>query len=556
MKKILLINPPVSIYINKTAFIPLPLLVLGSCLKIIQENGFDFSYELVDLDLMLKQGFFSDDSSFYQQAGDLIFDKKPDILLFTVHGLNHIVVLKLAERIKNERPSSVIVVGGVGPTLQAREALERCANIDVIVKGEGETVLEHLIPAILNHTDFSHVPSVVYRQNGQVIENQRLHLSRDERIPSPDYSLVCIEDYILHNKTNPYIHPGFVLIESGRGCPYRCSFCAPAKMWESNVRYRPLSEIIGEMKFLAGKGGNFSFFTQDNLEESFLRILSETLIQERVDIAWGCYSRLDRLPDNMAGLLAKAGCKLIFTGFETPNLSAQKSIRKVVNSSATFKKLHSFNSNGIHMIGSFIAGFRDETEDDLNNTMRFALECATGLEMEQLNKFISTTDKNKLPQKGANMCAIHPLSYMPGTDSFEEEMDNLHISKYALHPDCYGSFLFSHNEFKDDWSCLGGNPYLNHLPEEKVRYYCSILRLFNFLNSRPFYFAQLLLILGEGPLALVKKMVAHLGEEFVLSATIEKFEAESREYVKKHLEYTPEWTVKKGAVKYNTFSEA
>src|SRR3989339_1936688 len=112
MKKILLINPPVSIYINKTAFIPLPLLVLGSCLKIIQENGFNFSYELVDLDLMLKQGFFPDDSSFYQQAGDLIFDKKPDILLFTVHGLNNIVVLKLAERIKNERPSSVIVVGG------------------------------------------------------------------------------------------------------------------------------------------------------------------------------------------------------------------------------------------------------------------------------------------------------------------------------------------------------------------------------------------------------------------------------------------------------------
>ena len=59
MKKVLLINPPVSIYVNKTAFIPLPLLVLGTCLKKIREEGFDLSYEVVDLDLMLKQGFFS-----------------------------------------------------------------------------------------------------------------------------------------------------------------------------------------------------------------------------------------------------------------------------------------------------------------------------------------------------------------------------------------------------------------------------------------------------------------------------------------------------------------
>jgi len=546
MKRILLINPPVSIYINKTAFIPLPLLVLGTCLEKIRRETLDFSHEVVDLDLMLKQGVFSDDISFYKQSGDLILEKKPDIILFTVHGLNHIVVLKLSERIKKEQPSCVIVAGGVGPTLKANEALKRCANIDVVVKGEGEPVLKHLIPAALSNRDFSNVPSVVYRKDSQVLENPRRYLGKDEPIPSPDYSLVNIEDYINHNKTNPYIHPGFVLIESGRGCPNRCSFCAPAKMWESNVRYRPVSDIIEEMKFLAGKGGNFSFFTQDNLEESFLRTLSEALIKERDDISWGCYARLDRLSDNMAGLLSKAGCRLIFTGFETPNRRAQKSIRKVVNSLAAFEKLQNFNANGIKLIGSFIAGFFDETEGDLDCTMRFAIECATGQKIEQLNQFITNTDQHKLPVKSTNICAIHTLSYMPGTDSFEDEEENLHIIKHSLHPDCYGSFLFSYDEFKNDRSYLGGNPYLNHLSEEKGRYYCSILRLFNFLISRPYYFALLLLKLEQKPLALMKKMVAHLGEEFVLTSKIEKFEAKSRDYVNQHLEFTPEWTVKKG----------
>jgi radical SAM superfamily enzyme YgiQ (UPF0313 family) len=546
MNKILLINPPISIYVNKTAFVPLPLLVLGTCLNKIRNEDLDFSYKVVDLDLMLKQGIFSDDKYFYRQSCDLILAKKPDILLFTVHGLNHIVVLNLSEMIKRELPSCLIVVGGVGPTLQAHEALKRCMNIDVIVKGEGETVLKYLIPAALSHRDFSDVPSVVYRKDGNVLENSRRFLEKDEPIPFPDYSLVRVEDYITHNKKNPYIHPGFVLIESGRGCPHRCSFCAPAKMWEGTVRYRPVSEIIEEMKYLAGKGGNFSFFTQDNLEENFLKNFSETLIKERVDISWGCYSRLDRLSDDMSGLLSKAGCKLIFTGFETPNLNAQKSIRKVVNSIAAFKKLQVFNSAGIFLIGSFIVGFTNETEEDIDNTMRFAIECATGQKMEQLDQFIAKTDQETLPVKGANICAIHPLYHMPGTDSFEQERDNLHITKYSLHPDCYGSYLFSYDEFKNDLSFLGGNPYLNHLTEDKARFYFSILRLFNFLNSRPFYFALLLKIKALAPLALMKDMVACLGEEFVLTAKIKEFETMSIEYVKNHLNNVPEWTVKKG----------
>ena len=546
MKKILLINPPVSIYINKTAFLPLPLLVLGTCLKRIRRENLNFSYEVVDLDFMLKQGIFSDDETFYRRSGDFILEKEPDILLVTVHGLNHIVVLKLSERIKKERPTCAIFVGGVAPTLMADEAIRNCENIDAIVKGEGEPVIEHLISAALTHGDLSRVPSIVYRKNGEVIENPRSSSGITEPIPSPDYSLVRIEDYIRHNKTYPYVHPGFVLVESGRGCPYGCSFCAPAKIWEHKVRYRPVSEVIEEMKFLAAKGGNFSFFTQDNLEEGFLETLSSALIRENLNISWGCYSRLDRLSDNLAGLLSKAGCRLIFTGFETPNSGAQKTIRKVINPSAAFEKLQKFNANGISFIGSFIAGFEGETEEDLDRTMHFAIECATGLKGEQLQQLLATTDQDKLPQKGANICLIHPLAHMPGTDTFEQERKNLHISEYSLHPDCYGSFLFSHREFENDWSFLGGNPYLNHLPEDKVRYYCSILRLFNLLNSRPYHFALLMSILHQGPLALVKDMAIHMGEEFVLTAKIDRFEAQSRDYIAKHLVFTPGWTVRKG----------
>lgn len=237
---------------------------------------------------------------------------------------------------------------------------------------------------------------------------------------------------------------------------------------------------------------------------------------------------------------------MIFTGFETPNRSAQKAIRKVLNTPATFQKLQHFNACGISFIGSFIAGFSDETEEDLNRTMDLAIQCATGRTPDQLDDFISKTGADQLPQKGANICSIHPLAHMPGTDSFEQERDHLHISKYSLHPDCYGSHLFRYDEYKDDLSYLGGNPYLNHLPEDRVRYYCSILRLFNFLNSRPYYFALFLSEIKLSPLACMQKMAADLGKELVLTAKIDVFEDRSRAYVLEHLPYAPEWTVKKG----------
>lgn len=106
--------------------------------------------------------------------------------------------------------------------------------------------------------------------------------------------------------------------------------------------------------------------------------------------------------------------------------------------------------------------------------------------------------------------------------------------------------MLSYNEFKDDWSFLGCNPYLNHLSEDKVRFYCSILRIFNFLNSRPFFLALLLLLAEKTPLELIRNIADILDEEVVLTAKIKDFETEARKHISMYLDYTPEWTVKKG----------
>ena len=186
MKKVLLINPPVFYLCEQDRLYSLAFAGLGKLLERNSRGGFRlFLRSCRSTTSCSNRVFFLDHSDFYQQSGDLILEKKPDLLLFTVHGLNHIVVLKLSERVKNERPSCVIVVGGVGPTLSAHEALGRCEHIDIIVKGEGEPVLKHLIPAVFGHGNFSEVPSIVYREDGRVIENTRCYLDKRRIDPFP-----------------------------------------------------------------------------------------------------------------------------------------------------------------------------------------------------------------------------------------------------------------------------------------------------------------------------------------------------------------------------------
>lgn len=72
MKNILLINPPVSIYKNKTAFVPLALLVMGTCLKQLRQQGAPIAWSVLDLDLLIKKGQLPDEESFFALAGQLI----------------------------------------------------------------------------------------------------------------------------------------------------------------------------------------------------------------------------------------------------------------------------------------------------------------------------------------------------------------------------------------------------------------------------------------------------------------------------------------------------
>lgn len=548
MNKLLLVNAPVSVNSPRTAFPPLALLVLSQALRQVRAITPDeLSWEVVDLDLALKQGRLRDDPTFFEQAAADLCERAPTACLFTVHGVNLGVILQLAARIKARLPACRIVLGGVGATLQAETLVRTYPTIDAVIRHEGETALPALVEALLGRGDLGSVPGAVARRDGEVVGTPALPFLAGDAIPAADYAAIDLDQYREQNRKYPYIHPGFALVESGRGCRWNCAFCAPNRMWQRQVRYRPIAAILDEVRFLHGRGFDFPFFTQDNLDGEFLDQLSQALLDSGLRLAWGCYARLDRLSDETAALMARSGCRLVFAGFETPNPGEQKLIRKTMDRDEVLRRVALVNSLGIRLIGSFIAGFPGESDDTLEHTLRFATECSAGQPWERLEARLPTATPAELLQASANFCTVHPLSYMPGTDTYDAARDQLRFSPYPLHHDSYGTYLFGLNDFvRQNWAHVF-NPFVTHLPVARQRFYYSSLRLFNFWNARPLCLARAVQAHEGRALPALRGIVAELGEEFVLTARIEEFEARAADAVGRLLGLDAQWTAERSA---------
>ena len=524
MHKILIVNPPVSVQSPKTAIMPLPCLILGRILRNLKAEGVPIDFELLDLDLILKQGGLEDNTNFYERAAALILEKNPDTCLFSTHGLNTTITIQLCQKIKMKRPSILTVLGGVAATLQARDIVEHFDAVDMIVKGEAEPALPTLIRQAVGDKSFQTVPSAVLIKDGDLIDNPRQFMRPEEELPRPDYSLIDMEVYRKHNEAHPYIVPGFALVESGRGCQFNCTFCAPAKMWERRVRKNSLDQIIEEMTFLKKNGFDFTFFTQDNLDVPFLRELSTELIQRQVNIPWGGYARINQIDDETLELLLRSGCKLLFVGLESPNERSQKYIRKVLKRSDMLAQIKKFKIKGIRLIGSFIAGFDGETTEELTQTLEFALECSAAEDLDTLKTNLRGRILEDVPAMGVNFCTVHPLAVMPGTDFAKDIAGRLRTNPYTYHHDAYGSPLMGFDDFtKKNWRYVF-NTYVTHLSDSQVAFYYPVLRLFNMLNARPYHLAWFLAKTKRPLLTLLVGLVNKIGKENILRLNMQELE--------------------------------
>lgn len=180
--------------------------------------------------------------------------------------------------------------------------------------------------------------------------------------PLPEFPPQYFDDFVTEIGT----------FDTGRGCPFACSFCSIINVQGRSSRYRTPEAIVARVKELSERKGRVSFFfTDDNFARNpqWERVL-DGLIELRqaghriaflteADLA--CY-KIPRFLEK----LAAAGCSQIFMGVESMNAENLADARKRQNKVEQYRQLwQRCHELGMVVHAGYIVGFPHDTPESV-----------------------------------------------------------------------------------------------------------------------------------------------------------------------------------------------
>jgi radical SAM superfamily enzyme YgiQ (UPF0313 family) len=241
------------------------------------------------------------------------------------------------------------VIGGIAAYALA-DKIE--GEFDSIVQGEADDIW----PEVLS--DFS---------------NNRLK-PRYEAASKPDLKSVPFPRYDLVNPKH-YIRPpndpkrALTIVETSRGCPRNCSYCLVNRYFGRKLRYRPVGQVIDEIKH---HGAKLIFFSDDNFGINVER--TKEIIRHLVPLNIRWTAQFDhsvaRHPDLLA-LARDSGCIGGIVGVESLDPENLRSVNKNMASKIPFEELAgAFAEYDVPLFANMIFGLDHDTPQSVVEAYR------------------------------------------------------------------------------------------------------------------------------------------------------------------------------------------
>lgn len=154
--------------------------------------------------------------------------------------------LKLARAAREHRKDIVVVMGGHDAARQPD--FFQNPDIDVVALGDGEAVAPPLIEALEAGRDPRTVPGLMLNTpDGPVFTGPPPARTKLDSLPMPARHLV--KNYA-HQYYLDFRKP-LALLETARGCPYRCNFCSVWQFHEKSFREKSPERVVAELKTIS-----------------------------------------------------------------------------------------------------------------------------------------------------------------------------------------------------------------------------------------------------------------------------------------------------------------
>jgi radical SAM superfamily enzyme YgiQ (UPF0313 family) len=215
-----------------------------------------------------------------------------------------------------------------------------------------------------------HIEGLVWRDGDEVVVNpDRPFIRNLDDLPLPRHDLLPLQKY-----RAPLVRGPYAFVVTSRGCPGGCSFCIKHVSYGRSVRVRSPESVLGELESLIRLGVRDVHMYADLFTVSRQQVvgLCELILERELRLRWTCNSRVDFVDPEMLRLMGQAGCWMISWGIESGSEDVLRRARKGIALEQVEQALRWARQAGIRNWGYFIIGLPGETEETIQETIRFA----------------------------------------------------------------------------------------------------------------------------------------------------------------------------------------
>ncbi len=245
-----------------------------------------------------------------------------------------------------------VVMGGTHVTALPHEAKKYCTSV---VLGEGEAVWLDVLADVEKGC-----LKLIY-------DARKMNYSMADA-PMPAFELLDISKY---NR---------LTIQTSRGCPHHCEFCAGSNLISSCYKQKPIDKVLAEIDRICEIWPHpFIEFADDNsfINKAYWKQLLPELRKRR--IKWFTETDLSVAEDHeLLKMMRDSGCAQVLIGFESPTWKPLGGLELNVNWKqnrfALYKSaIRTIQSHGITVNGCFVLGLDGQTTEVFNDIYNFVL---------------------------------------------------------------------------------------------------------------------------------------------------------------------------------------
>jgi len=368
--QVTLVNPPYPPGAHQhPPFMPLG---LGYLAAVLEKKGYDVN--VIDC-----QALHLTLSDVEKELGK----RKPDIVGLTSTTLTYKSALNIIKVAKDVLPDCLTIIGGSHATFWDEEALNECPQLDIIVRGEGETTLLEIAKKVENGKSFHDVVGTTCRKGDDIIKNpDRPHIEDLESLPYPAFHLWPIEHFKKYGKI---IFP----VMTSRGCTFWCDFCSAVRMFGRKYRMRSPQKVVDELEFLYKKYGEDQYTFYDDaftVDQSRTEEICNEILKRGLKIKWDCETRVDMVTKDLLQKMKDAGCIAVWFGVEAGSEQVIKAMGKGISLTQTFNAFKWANEVGLMTVASMILGFPGETRE----TAMESINLLKRIKSDEIGVYIAT----------------------------------------------------------------------------------------------------------------------------------------------------------------------